>query len=233
VGIQLLLVVKIHTSFSCNAGVDLVGNVAQTALIFHWKVDIVAPTAWLEAYSSLPLLTSSPLLLFSVRKSEPAALVWYTLNYGQWKTVVGSEINVTLSADGHYLLQLKAEDEVGNQFVNTSAWTWVLDTTAPLSCVVVPLHPCSGSTPVNTSTCVLDVTSDEGVVSLQYELDGSSHWVSTNGTVAEVRVTGDGVHTVHVKVCFCLCNTCLNCFVVCSQRVWTRRGMCLLARVAT
>jgi hypothetical protein len=35
---------------------------------------------------------------------------------------------------------------------------------------------------------------------MQYELDGSSHWVTTNTTVAEVRVTGDGVHTVLVKV---------------------------------
>ena len=189
-----------HTPLSYIAGVDLVGNVAQRAVLFHWNVDMVAPTAWLEAYSSLPLLTSSPLLLFSVRKSEPAALVWYTLNHGQWKTAVGSEINVTVNADGRYWLQLKAEDTVGNQFVNTSAWTWVLDTTAPSSCVVVPRLPCSGSTPVNTSSCALDVTSDEGVVSLQYELDGSSHWVTTNTTVAEVRVTGDGVHTVLVKV---------------------------------
>ena len=65
---------------------------------------------------------------------------------------------------------------------------------------MMPYIPCSGSTPVNTSSCALDVTSDEGVVSLQYELDGSSHWVTTNTTVAVVRVTGDGVHTVLVKV---------------------------------
>jgi hypothetical protein len=185
----------------CNAGVDHVGNVAKRAVLFYWEVDIVAPTAWLEVYSILPVLTSSPLLLFSVVKSEPAALVWYTVNNGQWKTAVGSGINVTVNADGRYLLQLKAEDAVGNQFVNRSVWSWVLDTTAPSSCVVVPRHPCSRSTTVNISTCFLDVTSDEDVVSMQYELDSSSHWVTTNATTVEVRVKGDGVHTVQVKVC--------------------------------
>ena len=89
---------------------------------------------------------------------------------------------------------------------------------------------------MNTSSCVLDVTSDEGVVSLQYELDSSSHWVTTNATVAEVRVSGDGVHTVQVKVCtasvhsmHCLTLACVRSLL----RVWTRREMCLLARAET
>ena len=32
---------------------------------------------------------------------------------------MGSGINVTVNADGRYWLQLKAEDAVGNQFVNS------------------------------------------------------------------------------------------------------------------
>jgi hypothetical protein len=177
-----------------------VGNVAHIAVVFHWQVDTMAPTSWLEKQSSLPLFTSNSQLAFVVGRSESTATVWYSLNNGHWERVQGSEFSVKPRADDRYQLQLKAADAVGNEFINASAWSWLLDTIAPSSCVVVPRHPCSRDVTVSATACVLDVTSDEGVVSLQYQLDSSSHWVSTNGTMVVLRVSNDGVHSAQLKV---------------------------------
>jgi hypothetical protein len=66
---------------------------------------------------------------------------------------------------------------------------------------------------------VFDVTSDEGVVSTQYQLDGSAHWITSPGTLTELRVSNEGVHKVQVKVCTLACTQAISHLYVFFQGV--------------
>jgi hypothetical protein len=115
--------------------------------------------------------------------------------------VEGAEFNVTVSMDGRHWLQLKAVDAAGNEFVNVSAWSWVLDTAAPTSCFATFRPPCTSRGTVNTTMCVMDVVSGEGLVRALFKEDSSSDWTSSNSTVVVAVVGSDGSHTVSLKVC--------------------------------
>lgn len=193
---------------------DLLGNIAHVALAVHWVLDVTPPRVWLQLVaaqvpphlagavisSSWPVLTRSTQLRFVVGASEQSARVWQSVDNGTWRQVQGSEFNLTVSVDGRHLLRLKAMDAVGNVYVNSSAWSWVLDTTAPTSCRGLLRPPCRVNGTVNSTTCTLDVHGDESLVRMHYKVDHSPDWSITNSTVAVVAVHHDGKHTVLLKV---------------------------------
>jgi hypothetical protein len=222
-------------------GVDLLGNVAPTALAFHWVLDVTPPKVWLELVmaqlphlagavgsSSWPVLTSTTQLSFSLGVNEQNAQVWQSVDNGPWMQVQSSGFSLTVSVDGRHLLRLKAIDAVGNEYVNSSAWSWVLDTTAPTSCRGSLRPPCRVNGTVNTTACTLDVKSDDSLARMLYKVDKSPEWTITNSTAAVVVVRQDGGHTVLLKVWrikqfFFYFLTVLFCL----RRVWMRRVMCL------
>ena len=88
---------------------------------------------------------SAELLLL---KSEAAARLWFSLadlsdggaGFG-WTEVAATDtpqVTVQLMglAEGGHRLRLKAQDDLGNTFVNNSAWAWRVDVTPPDSEVV-------------------------------------------------------------------------------------------------
>ena len=88
----------------------------------------------------------------------------------------------------------------GNVDPWNSTFVWLIDTVPPTACNAVPRLPCSEGGVTSSTLCTVDVHGD-GVVSALYQLNESSDWKATNDTSAELLVTKDGVHTVHLKVC--------------------------------
>ena len=80
-------------------------------------------------------------------------------------------------------------------------FAWVIDTVPPTSCKAIPRLPCSDGGMTKARRCTVDIHGD-GIVSVLYQFKESSPWNTSNGTVVEMMVSNDGVHLVHLKVCF-------------------------------
>ena len=86
----------------------------------------------------------------------------------------------------------------------SASYSWVIDTTPPGVCNLTVLTPQPFTGAVNTTSMTVDVTGvDESIVSSTYAVDGASDW--SNATAkggsfyVEVRVVGDGAHTLLLK----------------------------------
>ena len=186
-------------------GVDLVGNVQPVATNYSWLLDTTPPSVWLVDTDSLPMVTASASVVFSVHR-ESGAFLWWALDAGGWAEVtVGSSFAVAAVGDGEHKLHLKTADQLGNTFVNTSAWSWFLDTSPPVSNISTgPLMVtkssqasfqvnCSSLSPMGASDCV----------SYEYSLQlssGSCGKTGTFGSSGKLDLYGllDGTNTLKV-----------------------------------
>jgi hypothetical protein len=160
-------------------GVDLVGNVQPVPTNYSWLLDTTPPSVWLVDTSSLPMVTASASVVFSVHR-ESGAFLWWALDAGGWAEVtVGSSFAVAAVGDGEHQLHLKTADQLLNMFESTSAWSWFLDTSPPESNIssgplmVTPsrqatfLLSCGSKSPKGEPDCVsyqysLVLSSNEG-----------------------------------------------------------------------
>jgi hypothetical protein len=153
----------------------------------------------------LPVVTASASVVFSIQH-ESGAFLWWALNAGGWAEVTeGSFFAVAAVGDGKHKLHLKTADQLGNTFVNNSAWSWFLDTSPPVSNIATgPLMvtkssqasfqvKCSSLSPMGTSDCV----------SYEYSLQllsGSCGKTGTFGSSGILDLNGllDGTNTLKV-----------------------------------
>ena len=137
---------------------DVAGNWQQGSLSYSWTVDTVAPSVHVIGQLGPPRVTSNWSVSFVVGRSEAGALAWWGLDAEPWQALGAnrSAFVVSVLSDGSHRLRLKAADEVGNVFVNASAWRWVRDTKAPTS--VVASGPASPSFALAAAQFVLRCT---------------------------------------------------------------------------
>ena len=116
-------------------GVDVVGNVQEKGFNYTWLLDTTAPTVELLRSESLSAATKETSLTFTVQRSEANATVWWAVDSTGWTELLNTESSfmANVGGDGTHVLRLKSADVLGNQFVNSTAWQWILDTASPTS----------------------------------------------------------------------------------------------------
>jgi hypothetical protein len=118
-------------------GVDVVGNVQEKGFNYTWVLDSTGPTVDLLEMKSLPLATKETSVPFTLRRNEANATVWWAVDSTGWTALLDTESSFMayVGGDGLHVLRLKSADVLGNVFLNSTAWHWVLDTTPPTSLV--------------------------------------------------------------------------------------------------
>jgi hypothetical protein len=162
-----LTVVDDGTHWLVIWGVDLVGNFQEKGFNYTWVLDTTAPTVVLIGLDRLPMSTKDTSVSFTVFRSEANASVWWAVDSAGWTMLLDTEssFNAYVGGDGMHVLRLKAADVLGNEFVNSTAWQWMLDTSPPTSTVKGgPTSPwlsssanfqlgCTSSSPGGASDC--------------------------------------------------------------------------------
>ncbi len=152
---------------------DQAGNMMQQGVNF--TVDTVAPQIIIVSPGPGTFINvSSALVSWNGTDSTTGILGYeYRVNGGQWSAMIGV-LGIQLDLpDGHYSVQVRAFDRVGN--TNTTSVTFVIDTVAPVPVFVSPSDGSnSNSSSVHIVWTATDVTS--GVKSYLFRVDGGA-WV--------------------------------------------------------
>ena len=181
---------------------------------FEWRLDA---GSWTEARGT-PLLEVSaspgrphylearPAGLGGLSTAPPLLVAWSVLEGASTLRLQGLQ-------DGHHKLTVKAVDAVGNEDRGSKSWSWVVDTSPPQGCRLVPAtlpsrHPCLNDSIVPTDSCALNVTGvNEPIWKVVSSLDagGAVEWAgggSTAGGGIAVAPAGVAVgrHTLHIWV---------------------------------
>ncbi len=171
-------------AFSVRA-IDAAGNVG-TATTRTWTIDTTAPVVTVT--SSPPSRTTSTSASFTFATSEPGTIECRLDGKGAWSTCTTGYSTSGLAAGGHSLA-MRATDSAGNTSA-TSAFTWDIDTTAP----VLTLGGAPAS-PAPSSSATFTMSADESAT-FACTLDGTS--VPCTGPSTTFSALADGSHTLSV-----------------------------------
>jgi hypothetical protein len=191
---------------------DLASNLGPTDS-YTWEIDITDPETTIEDEPPNPSNDTSPTFEFSSNESPstfecrldgdaPGGTGWQTCGEGDGDPDEGSITYTGVTQETSHTFEVRATDEATNTDESPASYTWVVDTTAPVTTIDNASQPAD---PTNVQTANFTWTANEAG-DFECRLDGDfpvgSGWVACgSGTSGSKSYTGltEGSHTFQVR----------------------------------
>jgi hypothetical protein len=175
--------------------VDNAGNRDASPASFTWLIDTVKPDTNITAQPSNP--TNSASGSFSFNGSEPGGCGVASFECkldGAGFTTCTSPKSYSGLADGSHTFQVRAIDAAGNTDATPASFSWLVDTTAPVTMDDAPTGWQNHAVTVHLSP----TDSGSGVANTYYKVDGDpTYSAGVSVTIAApADHSNDGVHTI-------------------------------------
>jgi LPXTG-site transpeptidase (sortase) family protein len=176
---------------------DLAGNSESTPISYTWVVDTSAPSTSITAEPSDPSTNSSVSFSFSGDDDSGSGVAGYQckLDSGNYVSCTSPKDYSSLS-DGSHSFMVYAVDAAGNSDSSPASYTWIVDSTAPITGITAKPSDPSASASASFSFSGND-GSGSGVAGYQCKLDSGDYGSCTSPK--DYSSLSDGSHTFTVS----------------------------------
>jgi hypothetical protein len=170
--------------------IDNAGRVDAAPATHTWTVDVTPPDTTIDSSPAALSTNSAPEFLFSGSDANDITGYQCKLDTAEFSART-SPLALSGLSDGAHTFQVRAIDTAGNLDPSPASYTWIVDTTAPVSGPTVSGNK-TGDWYIDMATVTVTATDINGVDSIKYNLDDGA-WLTYT---APVIVTGNGAHTI-------------------------------------
>lgn len=168
------------------------GQIEKQPVSYSWVVDAIAPSVTITNLSSLPVLTKSNSISFTLASNEPNASFICSLDE-EAGVPCTSPVSYTSLAQGLHKFSVTAADSLGNVNTVPATFQWTVDLTAPLA-TIINIVPAGAIN--NTSAKEFTFIANEAAY-FQCSVDASAF--STCVSPVAVNGLSDGTHWFEVR----------------------------------
>ena len=168
--------------------IDEAGNTDPTPEPYSWDIDTAAPETTINSHPTDPANSTSATFSFS---SESNTTFECKIDSNSWENCTSSKVYTGLS-EGSHTFEVRAIDQVGNTDSSPALYTWVIDTTPPVT--TISSYP---EDPTTSTSATFVFSANESNSTFQCKLDSSS-WEVCTSPVIYTRLS-EGSHVFGVQ----------------------------------